>query len=172
MRTCLSYFTRHPTFVAGLYSRKAPIIRLEMPATRLLLISNKIVQPILFQWRHKRFWRNACACIFLASRAPYAALLRKRKKKWNSRTLVFWVCCQGKIMAPISIRNCNIKNKLNPERAFKTLYSRNAPAAIYLEMPFRGLPANSFWSVVINSFDATHAHIFFCFAHTLRKTIR
>ena len=63
---------------------------LEMPVTRLLLISNKILQQILFSDVIKGFDATH-AHVFFSLRAHLTLPYGKEKKKRNSRTLAFWL---------------------------------------------------------------------------------
>ena len=68
---------------------QSSVICLEMPVTRLLLISNKILQPILFSDVINGF-DATLAHVFFSLRAHLTLPYGKEKKR-NSRTLVFWL---------------------------------------------------------------------------------
>ena len=68
---------------------QSSVICLEMPVTRLLLISNKIPQPILFSDVINGFDATH-AHVFFSLRAHLTLLYGKEKKR-NSRTLAFWL---------------------------------------------------------------------------------
>lgn len=68
---------------------QSSVICLEMPVTRLLLISNKILQPILFSDVINGFDATH-AHVFFSLRAHLTLPYGKEKKR-NSRTLAFWL---------------------------------------------------------------------------------